>query len=60
MGKMTGAPRYNVVSLRISDEELAAIHSLRDGADQSISDFMRKVLSVFIRDACCTEKGESG
>ena len=56
MGKMSETPRYNVISLRITDEELAMIHTLREESDQSVSDFMRKVLSLFIQDTVYGEK----
>lgn len=59
MGKMTETPRYNVISLRITDAELAAIHTLRDGSAQSISDFMRSVLSVFISNAAGNDQDGS-
>ena len=59
MGKMTETPRYNVISLRITDAELAAIHTLRDWSAQSISDFMRSILSVFISNAAGNDQDGS-
>ena len=49
VGRMKDSPRYHVISLRISDEELSAIKTVREGSE-NISDFMRKVLASFIED----------
>ena len=51
MRKMAQTGRYHVISLRISEKELAAIQALKDGSDLNLSDFMRNIISVFIRDA---------
>ena len=41
MGKMIENPRYNVVSLRISDEELDKISKLAKLNRSTISEFVR-------------------
>lgn len=49
MGRAKDSPRYHVISLRISEDELSAIQTVRDRSE-NISDFLRKVLSSFIED----------
>jgi ribbon-helix-helix CopG family protein len=44
MGKYKKNPRYNVLSIRISDEELEALASVSHNANKSISDLMREAL----------------
>lgn len=39
-------PRYNIVSLRVSDEELSAIKVLLQREHMTISDLMRDALQV--------------
>ena len=50
MGKMSAAPRYHVISLRMTNEEVAAIRNLRDDPAQTTSDFLRLALMQFFRD----------
>lgn len=42
------AARYNVISLRISKDELELLKAHADQSKQSISDLMRDALSFFI------------
>jgi predicted transcriptional regulator len=47
MGKMRENPRYNVISMRISDEERHELESLMSVTDKSVSDIMREAMSLF-------------
>ncbi len=49
MGKMRENPRYNVISMRISDEERAALDDILFYSNKSISQLMREALDM-IRD----------
>ncbi len=47
MGKMRENPRYNVISMRISDEERQELESLMSLTDKSVSDLMREAMIQF-------------
>ncbi len=47
MGRMRENPRYNVVSMRISDEERQELAQLMDQTHMSVSDIMREAMSLF-------------
>ena len=47
MGRMRENPRYNVVSMRISDEERQELAELMDQTHMSVSDIMREAMSLF-------------
>jgi len=47
MGKMRENPRYNVISMRISDEERIELESLMSMTDKSVSDIMREAMILF-------------
>jgi len=47
MGKMRENPRYNVVSMRISDEERIELENLMSLTDKSVSDIMREAMLLF-------------
>jgi hypothetical protein len=49
MGKMRENPRYNVISMRISDEERAALDELMNVTNKSVSQLMREAMDM-IRD----------
>lgn len=49
MGKMRENPRYNVISMRISDEERAALDELMSLTSKSVSQLMREAMDM-IRD----------
>lgn len=50
MGKMVEAPRYNVVSLRLSDEELSALNAAQPaGVQRSV--FVRGLLVAGLESA---------
>lgn len=44
MGAMKEHPRYNVVSVRISDEECELLHQLQRKTLKSISEIMREAI----------------
>ena len=47
MGKMRENARYNVISLRISDEEREQLESIMHETKRSISDIMREAMEYF-------------
>lgn len=46
MGRMRENPRYNVVSMRISDAERRHLESLVEHTHKSVSDLMREALNL--------------
>ncbi len=54
MGRMRENPRYNVISMRISDEERDHLENLMAKTHKSVSDIMREAMEYF------TERYESG
>jgi len=46
MGKMRENPRYNVVSMRISDEERKHLDTLAQRTHKSVSDIMREAMNM--------------
>ena len=46
MGAMKEHPRYNVVSLRISDEEKITLDAIASRLNLSISDLMREAVGL--------------
>jgi predicted DNA-binding protein len=44
MGKMKERPRYNVISMRISDEEKEALEQVTRITSKSVSDLMREAM----------------
>ena len=49
MGRMRENPRYNVISMRISDEEREALEQLMQTSSKSISDIMREAMELLTR-----------
>jgi len=47
MGRMRENPRYNVISMRISDEERAHLESMMNKTHKSVSDVMREAMDYF-------------
>lgn len=47
MGRMRENPRYNVVSMRISDEEREILQEIMDTTHKSVSDIMREAMTLF-------------
>ena len=51
MGAMKAHPRYNVVSIRVSDEELEALQDFCRECNKSVSTIMREAMSQLHSDA---------
>lgn len=47
MGRMRENPRYNVISMRISDEEREQLESIMHQTNLSMSDIMRGAMEYF-------------
>jgi len=47
MGRMRENPRYNVISMRISDEEREHLENLMQKTHKSVSDIMREAMEYF-------------
>jgi len=47
MGKPSRNPRYNVISIRISDEERSHLNRLIERKCKSVSDVMREALEHY-------------
>ena len=47
MGRMREHPRYNVISMRVSDEERDHLENLMKTTHKSISDIMREAMEYF-------------
>ena len=46
MGRMRENPRYNVISMRISDEERDTLEQLMNTTHKSVSDIMREAMEL--------------
>lgn len=46
MGRMRENPRYNVISMRISDEERETLQRIMDRTNKSVSDIMREAMEL--------------
>ncbi len=46
MGAMKENPRYNVVSIRVSDEELEALQEVCKETNKSVSTVLREAMSL--------------
>jgi hypothetical protein len=49
MGKYKDEPRYNVISMRVSDVEMGELQHIASHHSLSISDVMRRVIDVYTR-----------
>ncbi|GFE56579.1 ribbon-helix-helix protein, CopG family [Geobacter sp. AOG1] len=47
MGRMRENPRYNVISMRISDEERETLQMIMQSTHKSVSDIMREAMDLF-------------
>lgn len=47
MGRMRENPRYNVISMRVSDDERDHLENLMKTTHKSISDIMREAMEYF-------------
>ena len=46
MGRMRENPRYNVVSMRISDDERATLEHIMEATNKSVSEIMREAMEL--------------
>jgi len=46
MGKMRENPRYNVISMRISDQEREMLELIMQETQKSVSDIMREAMEI--------------
>jgi hypothetical protein len=46
MGRMRENPRYNVISMRISDEERETLQEIMQTTQKSVSDIMREAMAL--------------
>ncbi|GAM09187.1 hypothetical protein OR1_01461 [Geobacter sp. OR-1] len=46
MGKMRENPRYNVISMRISDDERATLDEIMYSTNKSVSQLMREAMEI--------------
>lgn len=46
MGRMRENPRYNVVSMRISDDERATLDEIMYTTNKSVSQLMREAMEI--------------
>ncbi|MBI1921442.1 MAG: ribbon-helix-helix protein, CopG family [Geobacter sp.] len=47
MGRMRENPRYNVISMRISDEEREMLQTIMETTSKSVSEIMREAMEMF-------------
>ncbi|AJE02009.1 ribbon-helix-helix protein, CopG family [Geobacter pickeringii] len=47
MGRMRENPRYNVISMRVSDEERERLQQIMETTHMSVSDIMREAMDLF-------------
>jgi hypothetical protein len=52
MGKYKECPKYNVISMRISDEEKLALEEMTRLSSMSISTLMRKAMLLYSPITC--------
>ena len=55
MGRMRENPRYNVISMRISDAERETLEQIMDTTKKSVSDIMREAMELVKLRACAAE-----
>lgn len=46
MGRMRENPRYNVISMRISDEERETLEMIMNATRKNVSDIMREAMEL--------------
>jgi uncharacterized protein DUF6290 len=59
MARMKEKPRYNVISLRLSDEEMDFLQEITKRDNKRISEFVREALRHEI-ESCHDASGEAG
>lgn len=52
MGRMRENPRYNVISMRISDAERETLEAIMSTTKKSVSDIMREAMELVKARAC--------
>ena len=52
MGRMRENPRYNVISMRISDAERETLELIMDTTKKSVSDIMREAMELVKSRSC--------
>jgi arsenate reductase-like glutaredoxin family protein len=52
MGRMRENPRYNVISMRISDAERETLEQIMDTTKKSVSDIMREAMELVKARSC--------
>ncbi len=55
MGRMRENPRYNVISMRISDAEKEALELIMNRTSKSVSDIMREAMELIKERAVSAE-----
>jgi hypothetical protein len=55
MGRMRENPRYNVISMRISDAERETLEQIMETTQKSVSDIMREAMELVKMRACSVE-----
>ncbi|HBG04944.1 MAG: ribbon-helix-helix protein, CopG family [Geobacteraceae bacterium GWC2_58_44] len=55
MGRMRENPRYNVISMRISDAERETLEQIMDSTKKSVSDIMREAMELVKSRSCGSE-----
>ena len=55
MGRMRENPRYNVISMRISDAERETLEQIMDTTKMSVSDIMREAMELVKSRTCGSE-----
>jgi predicted transcriptional regulator len=58
MGRMRENPRYNVISMRISDEERETLEEIMNTTKKSVSDIMREAMQLVKSRAAIAELGK--
>ena len=58
MGKTKETPRYNVISMRISDEEKETLMEIIHTTHKSVSDVMRDAMYLFKSRLMTEQKGQ--
>ncbi|MCM0081092.1 ribbon-helix-helix protein, CopG family [Geomonas sp. Red32] len=55
MGRMRENPRYNVISMRISDAERETLELIMSTTKKSVSDIMREAMELVKMRACAAD-----
>ncbi len=58
MGRMRENPRYNVISMRISDEEREMLELLVQTTHKSVSDIMREAMELITSQLAKSQMGK--